>query len=61
LTARSTVVDKRESQSRPGSGILTWHTEGFLLEPARGSSNDGERVIDFRRSNLVPKRGPSPS
>jgi acyl dehydratase len=57
LTARSTVADKRESQSRPGSGIVTWHTEGFLLNP--GSENSGEEiVIDFRRSNLVPKRNP---
>jgi itaconyl-CoA hydratase len=59
LVARSTVVDKRESQSRPGSGIVTWHTEGFLFDPARGNSSDLQRVIDFRRSNLVPKRGPS--
>jgi itaconyl-CoA hydratase len=56
LTARSTVVEKRESQSRPGSGIVTWHTEGFLVTQARGDVADDERVIDFRRSNLVPKR-----
>jgi acyl dehydratase len=56
LTARSTVMDKRESQSRPGSGIVTWHTEGFLLGPTRENSSDRLRVIDFRRSNLVPKR-----
>ena len=28
LIARSTVLDKRESPSRPESGIVTWHTEG---------------------------------
>ena len=61
LIARSTVVDKRESQSRPGSGIVTWHTEGFLLDPARGNSGSNERVVDFRRSNLVPKRSFSES
>jgi acyl dehydratase len=61
VAARSTVVDKRESHSRPGSGIVTWHTEGFLLDPARGNFSDLQRIIDFRRSNLVPKRGPSPS
>jgi itaconyl-CoA hydratase len=61
VAARSTVVDKRQSQSRPGSGIVTWHTEGFLLDPARRNFNDLQRIIDFRRSNLVPKRGPSPS
>ncbi len=54
LVARSTVLEKRESQSRPGSGIVTWHTEGFLLDPARGNSD--QPVVDFRRSNLVPKR-----
>jgi len=61
LGARSTVVDKRESQSRPGSGIVTWHTEGFLLDPAGENSNDREPVVDFRRSNLVPKRGLAPA
>jgi len=61
LTARSTVVDKRESQSRPGSGIVTWHTEGFLLGSARERFDDGERVVEFRRSNLVPKRSLAPS
>lgn len=47
LTARSTVVSKRESESRPGQGIVTWHTEGF--------NQRDERVIDFKRSNLIPK------
>src|SRR6516225_6230890 len=47
LVARSTVVDKRESTSRPGHGIVTWHTEGFLLDPAGPDSNDDARVIDF--------------
>jgi len=59
LVARSTVLDKRESQSRPGSGIVTWHTEGFVSDPALDNSHNGERVVDFRRSNLVPKRSPS--
>ena len=48
LTARSTVLEKRESESRPENGIATWHTEGF--------NQHGERVIDFRRSNFVAKR-----
>jgi itaconyl-CoA hydratase len=56
LIARSTVVDKRESQSRPGSGIVTWHTEGFLFESVEATSSDEILVVDFRRSNLVPKR-----
>jgi acyl dehydratase len=48
LTARSTVVDRRESSSRPANGIVTWHTEGL--------NQRGEMVIDFRRTNLVNKR-----
>ncbi|MEA2623993.1 MAG: itaconyl-CoA hydratase [Candidatus Binatota bacterium] len=48
ITARSTVVDKRESESRPDHGIVTWHTEGF--------NQKGERLIDFRRTNLIVKR-----
>jgi acyl dehydratase len=49
LTASSEVVEARESESRPGAGIVTWHSEGF--------NQDGARVIDFRRSNLLFKRG----
>jgi acyl dehydratase len=48
LTARSTVTDTRTSESRPQSGIVTWHTEGF--------NQRGERVIDFKRTNFVAKR-----
>jgi acyl dehydratase len=55
LVARSTVVDKRESASRPDSGIVTWHTEGFLVNEL-GNQSEDVRVIDFRRSNLIPKR-----
>jgi len=51
LTARSTVVDMRESDSRPGFGIVTWHTEAH--------NQRDELVIDFRRSNFVVKRGAS--
>lgn len=49
LTARSTVTDTRESGSRPDHGIVTWRTEGF--------NQHGECVIDFRRTNLIIKRG----
>ena len=52
LSARSTVLDKRESASRPESGIVSWHTEGH--------NRRGELVIDFRRTNLVSKRNPRP-
>lgn len=46
LVARSTVVSRRVSDSRPGWGIVTWHTEGF--------NDSDELVVDFRRSNLIP-------
>ncbi|MFD5272186.1 MaoC family dehydratase [Streptomyces sp. NPDC058335] len=48
LYASSTVVEARESGSRPDAGIVTWHTVG------RGS--DGKPVIEFRRTNLVARR-----
>lgn len=48
LTARSKVVDLRDSGSRPDAGIATWHTEGF--------NQRGERVIDFHRTNMIAKR-----
>ena len=48
LTAESEVLDKRESDSRPEQGIVTWHTEGF--------NQRRERVIDFKRTNFVMKR-----
>ena len=51
VTARSTVVDKRESKSRPQTGIVTWHTEGF--------NQRGDLVVDYRRTNLVAKRSPT--
>lgn len=44
LTARSTTLEKRLSESRPGRGVVTWRTEGFVA---------GERVIVFRRTNLA--------
>jgi itaconyl-CoA hydratase len=49
LTATSEVVEVRESQSRPRDGIVTWHTLGH--------NGKDELVIDFRRTNLVAKRG----
>ncbi|HYM31954.1 MAG TPA: MaoC family dehydratase [Candidatus Cybelea sp.] len=48
LTARSKVIDRRESSSNKGMGIVTWHTEGF--------DQSGMRVIDFKRTNLINKR-----
>jgi itaconyl-CoA hydratase len=45
LTARSEVVEARESRSRPDAGVVTWRTQGF--------NQRGELVIDYRRTNLV--------
>jgi acyl dehydratase len=50
LSARSTVTDMRESESRPESGIVTWHT--------RGHNQRGEQVIEFHRTNFVAKARP---
>ena len=50
LTARSTVVGRRESKSDPAFGIATWHTEGF--------NQHGVKVLEYRRSNLVSRRNP---
>ncbi len=48
IYARSTVLALREPNSRPDYGIVTWHTEGI--------DSQGERVVEFERSNLVRKR-----
>lgn len=49
ITASSTVVDKRESASRPGTGIVTWRTE---------VRNQRQQVVlEYRRTNLVARRG----
>jgi itaconyl-CoA hydratase len=48
LTAHSQVLDKRTSESRPGVGIVTWHSEG--------RNQHGDVVVDFTRSNLVQSR-----
>ena len=50
LTARSTVVGKRESKSNRTAGIVTWLTEGF--------NQRDERVIEFKRTNFVRFRTP---
>ncbi len=52
LTARSTVVDARESGSRPEFGIVTWETEA--------TNQSGEVVLRYRRTNLVAKKSAKP-
>lgn len=48
LTAHSTVVDARASDSRPTVGVVTWHTEAH--------NQHGELIVDYRRTNLVRRR-----
>lgn len=50
ITARTETLDMRLSESNPANGIVTWRTEGF--------NDAGERVVGFRRSNLVRLRNP---
>jgi acyl dehydratase len=49
LYAESTVLAIRESASRPNQGIVTVES--------RGIKQDGQQVISFERSMLIPKRG----
>jgi acyl dehydratase len=45
ITAKSTTIDARLSESKRGFGIVTWKTQGC-------NQND-EVVITFERSNLI--------
>lgn len=49
LYGESEVLAKRESQSRPGQGIVTIVTRGF--------NQDGTQVCTFKRNMLIPGRG----
>ncbi len=49
LYAESTVLDKRESRSRPQEGIVTVRTTG--------RNQRGEVVCEFERTMLVARRG----
>ncbi len=51
LYAESEVLDKRESKSRPGAGIVAVKTTGL--------NQDGRVVGTFTRSMLIAKRGHS--
>jgi len=52
LYAQTEVLEKRESKSNPGAGIVRVRT--------RGVNQDGKTVIDFTRSIMVYKRAHSP-
>ena len=49
LYAQTTVLDKKESSSKPDRGIVTVETRGY--------NQDGAEVLSFRRKVMVPKRG----
>lgn len=49
LYGESEVLEKRESKTRPGQGIVTIVTRGF--------NQNGEMVCTFRRNMLIPARG----
>jgi len=51
LIAKSVTLEKRLSESNPSNGIVTWRTEAL--------NDEGERVVAFRRSNLVRLRNPA--
>ena len=50
IVAQSETIEMRLSESNPANGIVTWQTAGF--------NDKGERVVGFRRSNLVRLRNP---
>jgi len=51
LYATSEVLEKRESGSRPGAGIVTVRTIG--------TNQDGKEVCTFNRTMLIARRGHS--
>ncbi|MBB4265664.1 MaoC family dehydratase [Roseospira visakhapatnamensis] len=46
--ARSTVLEVRDSRSRPHQGIVTTRTEGYKA--------DGTSFMTFERASLIPRR-----
>jgi acyl dehydratase len=52
LYAETTVIDVRESSSKPDRGVVTVETRGY--------NQDGVEVLFFRRKVLIPKRGTVP-
>jgi acyl dehydratase len=49
LYAETTVLDKKESSSKPDRGVVTVETRGY--------NQDGDEVLYFRRKVMVPRRG----
>ncbi len=49
IYGESEVLEKRESKSRPGQGIVTIVTRGF--------NQDGTMICTFKRNMLIPSKG----
>jgi acyl dehydratase len=52
LYAESTILEKRDSKSRPGQGLVSVATRGW--------KHDGTTVMTFNRTVLVHRRGHGP-
>jgi acyl dehydratase len=52
LYSETTVLEAKESASKPDRGVVTVETRGY--------NQDGDEVLYFRRKVLVPKRGSVP-
>jgi itaconyl-CoA hydratase len=52
IRSRSTILETRESKSRPHAGLITVHTEGY--------NQRGETVISYDRTVMVYKQGFGP-
>jgi acyl dehydratase len=53
LHAQTTILDKRESRSKPDRGIIWVETIAF--------NQREERILSFRRTVLIPKRDAGPA
>ena len=53
ITASSRVLRMRTSASKPGVGIVTWHTTA--------TNQHGQPVVEFVRTNLVASRAKPPT
>ena len=53
IYSMSEVLEKRDSRSRPGAGIVTVKTTGY--------NQDGKTVITFARTVMVYRRGHAPA
>lgn len=49
IIASSETIEVRVSESNPENGIVTWRTQG--------ETSEGDRLVSFRRSNLIRRRG----